>query len=101
MLARSNRSRLPRPRPGSRHDDAIVAGALHLGRGTRAVPQPEFSDMEWFAAYVARNASALNCPRPATISESHLERFALFETGQPIRLVEQGEDIGQLTLALA
>jgi hypothetical protein len=23
---------------------------LHLGRGARAVPQPEFSGMEWYAA---------------------------------------------------
>jgi quercetin dioxygenase-like cupin family protein len=30
---------------------------LHLGRGARAVPQPEFTGMEWFAAYVERNAA--------------------------------------------
>jgi quercetin dioxygenase-like cupin family protein len=29
---------------------------LHLGLGARAVPQPEFTGMEWFAAYVDRNA---------------------------------------------
>lgn len=30
---------------------------LHLGRGARAVPQPEFTGMEWYAAYVERNAA--------------------------------------------
>jgi quercetin dioxygenase-like cupin family protein len=30
---------------------------LHLGRGARAVPQPEFTGMDWFAAYVERNAA--------------------------------------------
>jgi quercetin dioxygenase-like cupin family protein len=30
---------------------------LHLGHGARAVPQPEFTGMEWFAAYVERNAA--------------------------------------------
>jgi quercetin dioxygenase-like cupin family protein len=30
---------------------------LHLGVGARAVPQPEFTGMEWFAAYVERNAT--------------------------------------------
>jgi hypothetical protein len=30
---------------------------LHLGRGARAVPQPEFSGMEWYAAYVERHAA--------------------------------------------
>ncbi len=30
---------------------------LHLGPGARAVPQPEFTGMEWFAAYVERNAA--------------------------------------------
>ncbi|MPZ35404.1 MAG: cupin domain-containing protein [Rhodospirillales bacterium] len=30
---------------------------LHLGLGSRAVPQPEFTGMEWFADYVERNAA--------------------------------------------
>jgi hypothetical protein len=30
---------------------------LHLGRGARAVPQPEFTGMEWYAAYAERNAA--------------------------------------------
>lgn len=30
---------------------------LHLGLGARAVPQPEFTGMEWYAAYVERNAA--------------------------------------------
>ena len=30
---------------------------LHLGLGARAVPQPEFTGMEWYATYVERNAS--------------------------------------------
>ena len=30
---------------------------LHLGLGGRAVPQPEFTGMEWFAGYVERNAA--------------------------------------------
>ena len=30
---------------------------LHLGLGARAVPQPEFTGMEWYAAYVERNAN--------------------------------------------
>jgi len=29
---------------------------LHLGLGARAVPQPEFTGMEWYATYVERNA---------------------------------------------
>lgn len=29
---------------------------LHLGLGARAVPQPEFTGMEWYAAYAERNA---------------------------------------------
>lgn len=29
---------------------------LHLGRGARAVPQPEFAGTEWFAAYVECSA---------------------------------------------
>ena len=30
---------------------------LHLGLGARAVPQPEFTGMEWYAAYVERHAA--------------------------------------------
>jgi quercetin dioxygenase-like cupin family protein len=30
---------------------------LHLGVGGMAVPQPEFTGMDWFAAYVDRNAA--------------------------------------------
>ena len=30
---------------------------IHLGLGARAVPQPDFSGMEWYAAYVDRNAA--------------------------------------------
>jgi mannose-6-phosphate isomerase-like protein (cupin superfamily) len=30
---------------------------LHLGLGACAVSQPEFTGMEWFAAYVERNAA--------------------------------------------
>jgi len=30
---------------------------LHLGLGARAVSQPEFTGMEWFAAYAERNAA--------------------------------------------
>ncbi len=30
---------------------------LHLGCGARAVPQPEFSGMEWYAAYAERHAA--------------------------------------------
>jgi quercetin dioxygenase-like cupin family protein len=29
---------------------------VHLGRGARAVPQPEFSGFEWYADYAARHA---------------------------------------------
>ncbi|MFM5929883.1 MAG: cupin domain-containing protein [Novosphingobium sp.] len=29
---------------------------VHLGLGATAVPQPEFSGMEWYAAYASRNA---------------------------------------------
>jgi quercetin dioxygenase-like cupin family protein len=30
---------------------------LHLGLGAKAVPQPEFTGMEWYAAYSARHAA--------------------------------------------
>jgi quercetin dioxygenase-like cupin family protein len=30
---------------------------LHLGRGARAVPQPQFTGMEWYAAYLERHAA--------------------------------------------
>jgi hypothetical protein len=30
---------------------------LHLGRGAQAVPQPEFTGMEWYAAYLERHAA--------------------------------------------
>ena len=30
---------------------------LHLGLGARAVAQPEFTGMEWYASYVERNAA--------------------------------------------
>ena len=30
---------------------------LHLGLGAQAVPQPEFSGMEWYAAYAERHAA--------------------------------------------
>jgi quercetin dioxygenase-like cupin family protein len=30
---------------------------LHLGLGARAVPEPEFTGMEWFADYVDRHAA--------------------------------------------
>ncbi len=30
---------------------------LHLGLGAKAAPQPEFTGMEWFAAYAERNAA--------------------------------------------
>ena len=29
---------------------------IHLGLGARAVPQPEFTGLEWYAAYAARHA---------------------------------------------
>jgi quercetin dioxygenase-like cupin family protein len=29
---------------------------LHLGLGARAVPQPEFTGLEWYAAYLERHA---------------------------------------------
>jgi quercetin dioxygenase-like cupin family protein len=30
---------------------------IHLGLGARAVPQPEFTGMDWYADYGARNAA--------------------------------------------
>ena len=30
---------------------------LHLALGARAVPQPEFTGMDWYAAYLERNAA--------------------------------------------
>lgn len=30
---------------------------LHLGLGARIVPQPQFTGMEWYAAYAASNAA--------------------------------------------
>ena len=30
---------------------------LHLGLGARAVPEPEFTGLEWYAGYVERHAS--------------------------------------------
>lgn len=30
---------------------------IHLGLGARAVPQPEFTGMEWYAGYSARTAT--------------------------------------------
>lgn len=30
---------------------------IHLGLGARAVPQPEFTGIEWYAAYSAANAA--------------------------------------------
>lgn len=30
---------------------------LHLGRGARAVSQPEFTGMDWYASYAERNAA--------------------------------------------
>lgn len=30
---------------------------IHLGLGARALAQPEFTGMEWYAAYVERNAA--------------------------------------------
>jgi quercetin dioxygenase-like cupin family protein len=35
---------------------ALEQFPLHLGLGARTVPQPEFTGMEWYAAYVARHA---------------------------------------------
>ena len=32
---------------------------LHLGLGARAVPQPEFTRMDWYEGYGARNAAAI------------------------------------------
>jgi quercetin dioxygenase-like cupin family protein len=30
---------------------------IHLGRGATAVPQPEFTGMEWYEGYIQRSAS--------------------------------------------
>ena len=30
---------------------------IHLGHGARAVPQPEFTGMDWYAAYAERTAA--------------------------------------------
>jgi mannose-6-phosphate isomerase-like protein (cupin superfamily) len=30
---------------------------LHLGAGATAIPQPEFTGMEWYAGYIARHAA--------------------------------------------
>ena len=49
--------------PRSRHDEAheeplsLERFPLHLGLGARAVAQPEFTGMEWYAAYAERNAA--------------------------------------------
>jgi quercetin dioxygenase-like cupin family protein len=37
--------------------NALERFPLHLGLGARAVPQPEFTGMEWYAAYADRNAA--------------------------------------------
>ena len=36
---------------------ALESFPLHLGLGARAVPQPEFTGMEWYDAYVERHAA--------------------------------------------
>lgn len=36
---------------------ALQQFPLHLGLGARIVPQPEFTGMEWYAAYAERNAA--------------------------------------------
>ena len=35
----------------------ISRDPIHLGRGATAVRQPEFTGMEWYAAYAQRNSS--------------------------------------------
>ncbi len=36
---------------------SLFTHPLHLGRGGRAVPQPEFTGMEWYEEYERRNAA--------------------------------------------
>ncbi|HEX6956600.1 MAG TPA: hypothetical protein VF194_01315 [Ferrovibrio sp.] len=43
---------------------------LHLGLGARAVPQPEFTGMEWYEAYVARNGDEARLVSLFSFSES-------------------------------
>ncbi len=47
----------------------IAANPLHLGLGATAVPQPEFTGMEWYQAYVERNAADGNEGRLVSLSE--------------------------------
>lgn len=35
---------------------SLFAFPIHLGLGARAIPQPEFTGMAWYADYVERNA---------------------------------------------
>lgn len=36
---------------------ALERFPIHLGLGAKAVPQPEFTGMEWYTAYVERHAA--------------------------------------------
>ena len=42
---------------------------LHLGLGATAVPQPAFTGVEWYEAYVSRNAADGNEGRLVSFSE--------------------------------
>ncbi|HVR90444.1 MAG TPA: cupin domain-containing protein [Novosphingobium sp.] len=37
--------------------DNLFTHPIHLGLGAKAVPQPEFTGMAWYADYVARHAA--------------------------------------------
>ena len=75
---------------------------LHLGLGARAVAQPEFTGMEWYASYVERNAADGNEGRLVSLysfSESWTswERHpvgdeAVICTGGEITLVQELPD---------
>jgi len=44
---------------------------LHLGLGAKAVPQPEFTGMDWYAPYVERNAADGNEGRLVSLYSFH------------------------------
>ena len=65
---------------------------IHLGRGARAIPQPEFTGMDWYEEYSRRNADDLDEGRLVSLYrfEESWTSWEVHPAGDEVVCVVQG-----------
>ena len=65
---------------------------IHLGSGAKAIPQPEFTGMEWYDAYVERHADDLDEGRLVSLYrfEESWTSWEMHPAGDEVVCVMQG-----------